>query len=60
MAKKKAIVVDTLIEGQGGELIFAPVEVKSKKDIKRLLETKNSMVRSNLKKELSEKEVKLR
>ncbi len=53
MARKKALKIDMLIEGAGGELVFAPVEIKKQSDVKKLLETKNSMIRENLKKELN-------
>lgn len=47
----KKITVDVLVEGNGGELVFQPITV-SAKDVKKLLLTKNSMIKSNLKKEL--------
>jgi hypothetical protein len=57
MGKKKGIILDMLLEGNGGELVFAPVTIEKKSDIKKLLETKNSVIRENLKKELSEKKM---
>jgi len=57
MAKKKGVLIDVLVEGSAGELVFAPVEIKKQSDIKKLLETKNSMVRENLKKELKLREL---
>lgn len=55
MPKKKSVFVDMLVEGRGGELIFAPVEAAGRNGVKKLLQTKNSMVRENLKRELKEK-----
>jgi hypothetical protein len=52
MPKKRPVVVEALVEGFGGELVFKPVELESQKDIKKLLETKNSVIKENLKKEL--------
>ena len=56
MPKKKGYKIDMLMEGAGGELVFAPVEINKQSDVKKLLETKNSMIRDNLKKELKLRE----
>ncbi len=52
MPKKKGIIVETLMEGLGGELVFRPVEFNKPADARKLLETKNSMLKDNVKKSL--------
>lgn len=57
--KSKTVTIDVLVEGNGGELVFAPVKA-SKDDFKELLEiSKNPLIRENLKRELKRKKVEI-
>ena len=50
--QKKSLIVETLLESTGGDLVFVPVEIRNQSDVKKLLETKNSVISENFRKEL--------
>jgi len=56
---EKKITIDVLVEGQGGELIFKPVQA-SKEDLHELVEaSKNPVIKNNVFKAGSDKKLKV-
>jgi hypothetical protein len=47
----KSIIIEVLIEGPGGELLFQPIEATPKNFEELLKTTRNSMIQHNLKKQ---------
>ncbi len=58
--KKKKVVIEMLMEGTGGDLIFKPVEFETKTALKKAVEKEtNTMLKHNLKKAAKETKEKI-
>ena len=58
--KNKKVVIDVLVKGSGGELVFKPVEFHSKASLRQFTkEEKNPVIKYNAEKAAKEKKVKV-